>query len=66
MHESHKSDFKNILIKNAHNFQTYSVSRIVADRGALFRQVSWNKICSYSEVIDQYCYLHNDYSLYSL
>ena len=62
MRESHKSDLKNILIENVHNFETYPTSKIVVDGGALLHQVSWNKNCSYSEVIDQYCdYLQNNY-----
>ena len=62
MRESHKSDLKNILIENAHNFETCPTSKIVVDGGALLYQVSWNKNCSYSEVIDQYCdYLQNSY-----
>ena len=56
------SDLKNILIENVHNFETYPTSKIVVDGGALLHQVSWNKNCSYSEVIDQYCdYLQNNY-----
>ena len=54
MRESHKSDLKNILIENVPNFETYPASKIVVDGCALFHQVSWNKNCSYSEVIDQY------------
>ena len=70
MRESHKSDRKNILIENLHNFETYPGSKIVVDGGALLHQVSRNKNCSYnevidqhySEVIDQYCdYLQNNY-----
>ena len=54
MRESHKSDLKNILIENVLNFETYPASKIVVDGCALLHQVSWNKNCSYSEVIDQY------------
>ena len=43
MCESHKSDLKNILIENVHNFETYPASKFVADGGALLHQVSWNK-----------------------
>ena len=73
MRESHKSDRKNILIENLHNFETYPGSKIVVDGGALLYQVSRNKNCSdnevidqhYSEVIDQYCdYLQNNYGSY--
>ena len=45
MRESHKSDLKNILIENVHNFETYPTSKIVVG-GALLYQVSWNKNCS--------------------
>ena len=55
MRESHKSDLKNILIENAHNFETYPANKFVVDGGALLHQVLWNKNCSYSVVIDQYC-----------
>ena len=40
MRESHKSDLKNILIENAHNFEIYLASKIVIDGGALLHQVS--------------------------
>ena len=61
MCKPHKSDLKNILIENVHNFEIYPTSKIVVDGSALL-QVSWNKNCSYSEVIDQYCdYLQNNY-----
>ena len=64
MRESHNSDIKNILIENVHNFKTCPARKIVVDGGALLHQVSWNKHCSYTEVIDQYCnYLHNNYGL---
>ena len=49
--ESH--DLRNILIENAHNFETCAASKNVVDGGALLQQVSWSKNCSYSEVIDQ-------------
>ena len=55
MHESHKSDLKNILIENVHNFETHPTSKIVVNRGVLLHQVSCNKNCFYSKVIDQYC-----------
>ena len=62
MRELHKSDLQNILIENVYNFETYPTSKIVVDGGALLHQVSWNKNCFYSEVIDQYCeYLQNNY-----
>ena len=62
MRESHKSDLKNILIENVHNFETYPTCKIVVDGGALLHQVSWNKNFAYIEVIDQYCdYLQNNY-----
>ena len=35
MRESQKSDLKNIIIENAHNFETYPASKIVVDEGAL-------------------------------
>ena len=35
MRESHKSDLKNIIIENPHNFETYPASKIVVDGGAL-------------------------------
>ena len=31
MRESQKSDLKNIIIENAHNFETYPASKIVVD-----------------------------------
>ena len=62
MRESRKSDLKNILIENVHNYETYPTSKIVVNWGALLHQVSWNENCSCSEVIDQYCdYLQNNY-----
>ena len=62
MRESHKSDLEKILIENVHNFETYPTSKIVVDGGAPLHQASWNKNCSYSEVIDQYRdYLQNNY-----
>ena len=62
MRKSQKSDLKNFLVENVHNFETYPASTIVVDEGALLHQVSWNKNCSYSEIIDQYCdYLKNYY-----
>ena len=65
MRKSHKFDLKNILIENVHNFETYPKNKVVVDGGALLHQVSWNKNCSYSEVIDQYCdYLQNNYGLF--
>ena len=54
MRESHKSDLKNIFSEKAHNFETYPASKIVIDGGALPHQVSWNKNCSYSGLIDHY------------
>ena len=33
--ESQKSDLKNIIIENAHNFETYPASKIVVDGGTL-------------------------------
>ena len=64
MRESHKSNLKNILIENFRNFETYPTNKIVVDGGALLYQVSWNKDCSYSEVIDQhYDYIQNNYGI---
>ena len=40
MGESYKFDLKNILIENVHNFETYPVSKIVVNGGALLHQVS--------------------------
>ena len=62
--ETHKSDLKNILIENAHNFETFYASKIVVGGGALLHQISPDKNYSYSDVIDQYCdYLYNNYGL---
>ena len=62
MRWSHKSDLKNIVIENVHNSDTYGTSKVDVDGGALLHQVSWNKNCSYSEIINQYCdYLQNNY-----
>ena len=64
MRQSHKSHLRNILIENAHNSKTYPANKVVADGGALLHQISWNKNCSYSEVIGQHCdYLQNNYGL---
>ena len=64
MRKSNKFDLQNILIENAHNFETYSASKTVVDGVALLHHISWNKNCSYNEVIDQYCsYLHSNYGL---
>ena len=42
------------------NFESYSASIIVIDGGSLLHQVSWNKNCFFSEIINQYCnYLGN-------
>ena len=43
MRESHKSDLKNILTENVHDFETYPTSQIVANAGVPLHQVSWNK-----------------------
>ena len=62
MRWSHKSDLKNIVIENVHNSDSYGTSKVDVDGGALLHQVSWNKNCSYSEIINQYCdYLQNNY-----
>ena len=59
---SHTNLILRILTENVPNFETYPASKIVVDGGALLHQVLWNKNCSYSEVIDQYCdYLQNNY-----
>ena len=62
MCKSHKFDLKNILIENVHNLETYPTNKVVVDGGALLHQVLWNKNCSYSQVIAQYCdYIQNNY-----
>ena len=59
---SHTNLILRILTENVPNFETYPASKVVVDGGALLHQVSWNKNCSYCEVIDQYCdYLQNNY-----
>lgn len=63
---NHKAVVNNILIINFYNFKSYSTSELVTDVSVLFNHVFWNKHCSFSEIIDQYCYgLCSNYGLCS-